>query len=357
MTKTLRDEDSDARHSQGRWLTRPTLGDVTQCLHCKPPEIGVGQSNTEFVSTRDHKNFSASRRLRLCLFALLTLLLTSTSFAADEDDDDPPPAAAQVNRGFFIGEENFDQWVFQGSNNAAAGKARIESTLKMKLAELRRVCDLTDAQSKKLSLAARGDMRQFYEEVEIVRKKFLKVRNDQNAFNQIWQEINPLQQKQMAGLFGDSSLFAKTVRNTLTPEQREKYQVVLDDRRRFRYQAAAELALHNLSNTAALRHDQHEALFKLITEETQPPLVFGQYDQYFVFYSLAKLPTAKLKPLLDDRQWKLLQASLQQGRAMEVNFMMQGMVEAPKGRILKSVRTFLAETDDQTDAPAASKTE
>lgn len=293
----------------------------------------------------------------LRLLAMPMILLASFALAADEDDDDPPAAAAPANNGFFIQEENFDQWIFQGSNNAAAGKARIESSVKMKLAELRRVCNLTDAQAKKLSLAARGDMRHFFEDVEIVRKKFLKVRNDQNAFNQIWQEINPLQQRQAAGLFGDSSFFAKTVRNTLTREQHEKYQVILDDRRRFRYQAAAEVALHTLSNTVALSHDQHETIFKLIIEETHPPLTFGQYDQYFVFYSLAKLPNAKLKPLLDDRQWKLLQPHLQQGRGMEANLMQQGMIEPPKGRILKSVRTILPDEDDLSEPPAAAKTE
>ena len=303
------------------------------------------------------KDPTPARPRWLRLLAPLMILWASFAFAADEDDDDPPAAEAQVNRGFVMQEANFDQWVFQGSVNAAAGKARMESSVKMKLAELRRVCDLTDAQSKKLSLAARGDMRQFFEDVEVVRKKFLKVRNDQNAFNQIWQEINPLQQRQAAGLFGDSSFFAKTVRNTLTREQHEKYQVVLDDRRRFRYQAAAELALHNMSNTVALRHDQHESIFKLIIEETQPPLTFGQYDQYFVFYSLAKLPTAKLKPLVDDRQWKLLQQHLQQGRAMESTLMQRGMIEPPKGRILKSVRTFLPEADDDSETPAAAKTE
>ena len=306
------------------------------------------------LPTMKIENPAPARPHWLRLLALPLILWASFAFA-DDDDDDPPAKDAPVNRGFFVQEENFDQWIFQGSNNASAGKARIESSVKMKLAELRRVCNLTDAQSKKLSLAARGDMRQFFEDVEIVRQKFLKVRNDQNAFNQIWQEINPLQQRQAAGLFGDSSFFAKTVRNTLTREQHDKYRIVLDDRRRFRYQAAAELALHNMSNTVALRHDQHEAIFKLIIEETQPPLTFGQYDQYFVFYSLAKLPNAKLKPLLDDRQWKLLQQHLQQGQGMEPTLMQQGMIEPPKGRILKSVRTFLSDAEDHSEAPAAAK--
>jgi len=288
----------------------------------------------------------------LRLLSLPLILLSSFAFA-DDDDDDAPAEEAQVNGGFFVEEANFDQWIFQGSANAATGKARIESSAKMKLAELRRVCDLTDAQSKKLSLATRGDMRRFFDEVEIVRRTFLKVRNDENAFNNIWQEISPLQRQQAAGLFGDSSFFAKTVRNTLTREQHTKYQAVLDERRHLRYQAAVDLALVNMSSTVALRHDQHEAIFKLLIEETQPPLIFGQYDQYFVFYSLSKLPAAKLQSLLDDRQWKLLQQPLQQGRSMEPTLMQQGMIEPPKGRILKSVRTFLPEDDDHADAAAA----
>ncbi len=344
-----------------RWLVLPTMLCLTKVAFIAPHEDSRAASDSNHRRNSSINNRLTSRGAMkatwLRLLALPMLLLAAFAFAADEDDDEPAPVENQVNRGFFIQEENFDQWVFQGSNNAAAGKARIESSVKMKLAELRRVCELTDAQAKKLTLAARGDMRQFFEEVEVVRKKFLKVRNDQNAFNQIWQEIHPLQQKQQAGLFGDSSFFAKTVRNTLTREQQEKYQVVLDDRRRFRYQAAVEVALHTLSNTVALHHDQHEAIFKLIIEETQPPLNFGQYDQYFVFYSLAKLPAAKLKPLLDDRQWKLIQQHLQQGRGMEANLMQQGMIEPPKGRLLKSVRTFLPDVEGDFEAPAATNAE
>ena len=42
---------------------------------------------------------------------------------------------------------------------------------------------------------------------------------------------------------------------------------------------------------------------------------------------------------------------------MESNLMQQGMIESPKGRILKSVRTFLPEADDHSEAPAATKAE
>lgn len=288
----------------------------------------------------------------LDVIALSAILMSSaTAFAApDEDDDDAPKAGAQANQGFMIAEENFDQWVFQGSRNAAAGRERINSNLKLKLDELNRVCGLTDAQKKKLTLAARGDMKRFFDDVEIVRQKFLKVRNDQNAFNNLWQEIGPLQQQQAKGLFGDTSLFSKMIRKTLTDEQQAKYQVVLEERRRFRYRAAIEVTLHNtLGNTVALRHHQHEALLKLMIDETPPPHIFGQYDQHAVMYEMSRLPTGKLKPLLDERQWKLLQQQFNQSRGMEATLIQQGIIDQPKPEILKSVRRFIIETDVDTE--------
>jgi hypothetical protein len=287
-----------------------------------------------------------SRNL-LGVLALPAILFGSVAaFAAPDDDDEPPEAdAVQVNRGFMIQEANFDQWVFQGSRNAAAGRERINSHLKLKLDELNRVCDLTEDQQKKLTLAARGDMKRFFDQVEEVRRKFLKVKNDRNGFNNVWQEIQPLQQKQAAGLFGDTSLFAKTTRRTLTDEQQAKYRIVLEERRRFRYRAAIEVSLHTLGNTIALRHDQHEAVLKLLVVETQPPYVFGRYDHHAVMYEMSRLPAAKLKPLLDERQWKLLQQQFNQSRGMEAILIQNGIIAQPKAEtlILKSVRTFIGE--------------
>ena len=286
-----------------------------------------------------------SRNLRrLC--AVMAILLAPLVACAAPDDGEPPPAAGdQANEGFMMEESNFDQWIFQGSGSAAAGRARINSHLKLKLDEVNRICDLTEAQQKKLTLAARGDMKRFFDQVEDVRKKFLAVKNDQNAFNQIWQEINPLQMKQAAGLFGETSLFAKMLRKTLTDEQQAKYRSVVEERRRFRYRATIEVSLITLGNTLALRHEQHEALLKLLIEETQPPHVFGQFDNYLVLYRLANLPAPKLKGLFDERQWKLLQPQLNQGRNLEAHLAQNGVIDAPKAAvangILNTVRAFI----------------
>jgi hypothetical protein len=250
---------------------------------------------------------------------------------SSEDDTEPPPVADLAIDAFAIDESNFDQWIFQGSGSSTAGKARMDAYLKLKIEELTRVCELSELQKKKLTLAARGDMKRFFDQVEVVRKKFQAVKNDRNGFNQIWQEISPLQQKQQIGLFGDSSMFAKTLQKTLTEEQLVSYRKVTEDRRRYRFRASIEVALVNLGNTVALRHDQHQALVKLIVDESALPHSFGQFDEHLVTYAMSKIPAAKLKAIVDDRQWKLLQPHLNQGRGMEAFLAQQGVIDAPKG--------------------------
>ena len=271
------------------------------------------------------------------ILSWLSMLIVPTALLATEDDIEPP-AVPVANAGFMIDESNFDQWIFQGSGTAAAGRARINSHLKLNLDELNRTCDLTDVQRKKLALAAQGDMKRFFDQVEALRKKFLAVRNDQNAFNQLWQEIHPLQQKQQAGLFDESSMFEKTLRSTLNEEQQQRYRKVTDERRRFRYRASIQTSLVSLSDTVALKDDQHKAIAKLLLEETALPLRFGQQDQQVVLYGLSKLPSAKLKAILNDRQWKLMQPQINQGQAMEQFLAQNGFIEAPKGGGAKGIR-------------------
>ena len=266
---------------------------------------------------------------------LLAVVLGSAAALASMDDFEPPPGGDAVNNNngnFNVQEAQFDQWIYQGSGNPDAGRARINAHLKLKIDELVRVCALTEVQRHKLALAGRGDVKRFNDQVEEVRKKFLLVKNDQQKFNQIWQDINPLQQKLAAGLFGENSMFAKTVQKTLSEEQQAGFRRIDEEHRRFRYEAIILSALISFETTVGFRGNQHDELTKLLLTETKPPRAFGQYDSYFVMYSLSKLPAAKLKALLDDRQWKLLQQQLNQGRAMEQTLAQMGLIDAPKGK-------------------------
>ena len=291
---------------------------------------------------------------KTCSIAIVFLIVgASFACAAPDDVEAVKQDEQQINVQFFqMDENNFDANVFQPSGNAKAARTQIETKLKLQLDELQRVCGITEAQKQKLTLAASSDIKRFFDDVDRIRKKVKAGKIDQNAWNNIWQEIQPLRNKQTVGLFGDTSFFAKTVRKTLSEEQIQKYDVVVNERRKFRYRATLEVVVTNLASTVPLRHSQHEAIVKLLLDETQPPPTFGQYDQYLVMYQLGKLAEPKLKPLLEEHQWKLLQGQIQQFKGMEPFLIQNGLIpkedEELKARV--TVKKRLPALDQQADA-------
>ncbi|HET6424466.1 MAG TPA: hypothetical protein VFG20_12330 [Planctomycetaceae bacterium] len=279
--------------------------------------------------------------IRFTATALAWVVVASFMQAAIAAPDDVEPVEKAVAEGDFnIDESNFDQWVFQGNGNASAGKERLKARLNLQVAEIDRLCGLTSEQKNKLLLAARGDTKRFFDQVEEVRKKFLAVRQDQNAFNNIWQDIQPLQRQVSVGLHGETSLFYKSLQRTLTEEQLRRYREVQDERRKYRYRASIEVVLTNLENSVPLKHAQHAALVKLILEETSTPIAFGQYDQYLIMHQLSKLGEAKVKPLLDERQWTQMKLQFDQARGMEPFLIQQGLLpkDAAEERIINAVK-------------------
>ena len=112
---------------------------------------------------------------------------------------------------------------------------------------------------EELELASRGDIKRFFDKVEVKRKAFQLVRNDQQKFGEFYQQIQPLQQTFNQGLFGDDSLFAKTVKKTLDPGQLAQYDDLSRQRRQLRQQAMLGRVLATLDNSLALEIRQRRA--------------------------------------------------------------------------------------------------
>lgn len=263
----------------------------------------------------------SARRTILCVCLALWLSITATAIAQSDDDDDPPEEALlgqpQVQN-FEMPENQFDQWVFQNFPTAAGARKKLEQMLTLQLDDVDRACQLSEAQKKKLLLAGRGDILRFFESVEVVRKKFLLVRKDQQKFNEIWQDISPLQVKFQAGLFSDGSFYHKTLRNMLKGEQLSKYSEIDNERRKFQYRAKVELVVAMLENALPLRDEQRQKVIALIVEETKPPRSFGQQqDYYVVMWNISKIPEKTLKPLFSDAEWKALNQQFAQVRGLE----------------------------------------
>lgn len=214
-------------------------------------------------------------------------------------------------------DEMFDQWVFQQDRNDAGARQRLDSLLALRIEEVDRVSQLTEAQKKKLQLVGKGDMRRFFARYEIVKKKFQKLKNDQQKMQEIWRDISPLQTSLQAGLFHEDSLLVKSLVHTLTAEQFARYGVVVRERRAFRRRAAIELTVAFLEQTFPLRADQRRDLLALLTKQTRLGRRMGQYEHFVIMIQLDRMPEEKLKPLFDSAQWKAVKQHLTRIENME----------------------------------------
>lgn len=272
----------------------------------------------------------------LKLFAVLALTAAvgpgRGAWAQEVDDDGndlPEPALMVAQPQFMVAEEQFDQWVFGNLRNTTSAREHLKSKLAMQVDEIDRISKLNDAQKAKLRLAAAGDLKRVFERIEEKRKQFQLVRTDQQKFGAFYQEIQPLQQSLQQGIFGDGSLFSKTITRTLDSEQNERYQKIQSDRRRYRYRSRIDLAVALIDNAAGLSAEQRRRLTKLIVDETREPSKFGQYDYLVVVLQLSKLPEAKVKPIFSDVQWRLLGQQFAQAKGMEPFLKQNGFFEEP----------------------------
>jgi len=264
----------------------------------------------------------------LTIAVVLTIVGAGPVARAQDDEEEEPAPAAPAGRVFMMNDAQFDQWVFgnMGQGNAVVARNRLDSLLTLHVDDLERACGLTPAQKKKFVLAGRGDIKRFFDRVEEMRKKFDKVKNDQNAFGQIWQEIRPLQSTFNAGLFGEGSIFSKALKTTLSSEQTARHERVERDRLLYRYWARVDLALELLNNAVGFTAEQSEQLLKLLAEETRPPKRLGQNDYYAVLYQIALVPEAKVKPIFDEVQWRLLSRQLAQAKGLGMWLKQNGFV-------------------------------
>ncbi|WP_010586576.1 hypothetical protein [Schlesneria paludicola] len=286
-------------------------------------------------------------------FVVLTLAALASVISAHAAPDDVPAAkpVQPAPQQFVMDEANLEANLFTPHGNAKIARQRIESKLKLQLDEMHHCCQLSEIQRQKLTFAASTDIKRYFDEVDAVRKKYREGKQDQEAWQNIWQEIHPLQMKLAAGLFGANSFFAKTVKTTLTEEQFAKYDTIVSERRQFRYRSSVEIVLTSIEETVPLRERQHDAIVNLLVEETQPPAAFGPYDQHVVCYYISRLPDTKLKSLLDARQWELLQNHVKRFRGTEQFLVEQGLlpqneVDGPQRRLrLRKIGSIIGPAD------------
>jgi hypothetical protein len=241
-------------------------------------------------------------------------------------------------------DDQFERWVFQQDGTASRARQRLESLLATQIENIDRACRLTDAQKKKLQLAGRGDIKRYFDRYERVKRKSQLLERDEQNFQEIQRDINPLRVTLLRGLFDEDSLLIKSLPNTLTGEQFTRYGTMARQRRASLHRASIEQAIALLQRGMPLRDAQRRELITLMTNETKPARTSSQYDCYVLLLQLGRLPEAKLKPLFGETQWEMVNRQLAQVKELEPMLRQSGQ---------------LSDEDDETDRtnaqPAAPK--
>jgi len=285
------------------------------------------------------------RRWHNCLLAIAVLSwLFSAGFAAlagdfvEEEDDDAVPVAGERQIVFTV--QQFDQMIFGAQQvrqvmqvvrkvdgvqviesvatpqpSEAAFRNRMEATAAVEIEAVDRRVSLTEGQKKKLKLAARGDIAQVVSRAAELRPKMTAKPMTQQQYTELMKELQPLRMSQQYGIIGENSLFRKTLRRTLTGEQRVHWQVLERERQKVVIETAIQTWQRN-ANGLKLTDESRQKFIELILDHGQLPQSVGPYGQYIVLLE-ANLLRDRLEPLLTAAEWEKFETQLVVARRVE----------------------------------------
>jgi hypothetical protein len=249
------------------------------------------------------------------LACVATFVIVAPVSARPDDDDDEEeakpaaPVPLQVVR--VLEEADFNRWIFRNNTDGLAGaRKEMDTILALHIDDIDRTCNLTEAQKKRLQLAGRGDIKQFYVLYETARRKFLEVRQNPQKMNAFFAEISPLQTKVQSGILDEDSLLFRSLHNTLTSEQWALFEARSRERRASRYECQIEIAVGMLEMNVPLTNSQRRELIGALKKLTRPPRKLGALTHQVVMYQMAHLPDAEIKTLFDEVQWKAVRTQI-----------------------------------------------
>jgi len=270
------------------------------------------------------------RRFAWLGMAVLAAMIAIGGVTRAQDDlDDGDQVEVNAAGMVFIqqqqpGIEQFEQWVFNRMGGAGIARNRLKAALELHIDEINRFCGMTEPQKRKLQLAGQGDIKRFFDRVDEAKRRYLLVMNDQN--HNIWEDVQPLQNALNVGIFGDESIFAKTVKTTLDSEQAAMLAENEASRSRNRYQVTIDWFVTHIDKMLGMTAEQRSRLANLL-KETPPPRRFGSSDYYYLMYRIGQFAEDRVRPIFDDLQWRLFSVQLNQARGMQQWLKNNGMIE------------------------------
>jgi hypothetical protein len=241
----------------------------------------------------------------------------------DEQPQEGVPPRIPAQRQPVIDFEQMERWVF-GSGNADEARAHLERRLAGEIQAIDECVELRPEQKRKLELAGRGDIKHRLDAVREKLNRFDRANVDHVQARVMLMELQPLRTEWNRNPFGEESLLAKTLANTLTPEQHSRREkTVLASS----YRSRVEWVVFPLDRQLRLSREQHRRFVKVIVEETRPLKRYGELDDSAVLLQASWVPEDKLRPIFDVTQWRMLRGAFMRARAMEDTLIADGYLE------------------------------
>ena len=201
----------------------------------------------------------------------------------------------------------FDRWISFQFRSPVRARDQLEMRLARRLLDLGAECHLTEAQTKKLQLAGRGDIKRFMDRVNRIARVMEDPRSSVDDLRTARLEMNDLDSRASPRIFDDDSLLYKTLGSTLKPDQAAAREKALRERNAVRYRRAVVVAMLSMKANLGMNDDQCTRLAALLVQETRPPRKFGNAtDVALVHFQASRIPEAKIRPIFDDAQWRML---------------------------------------------------
>lgn len=227
------------------------------------------------------------------------------------------PLIGQSLLGQQVNNQVLQAYVLQNENLAQVEK-KLSAKAQVMIDASRELLNLDEAQLSTVSLACRGDIARFMQDLTELdlHTQDIDMQNlgqNQELMQRIWPILMPARQKIEQGLHGEHSLFYKTLDSLLSQEQKEIYEQHQQQKLLRQTLAISRLTLAEFEKKMPLSKKQRDRIIELIEQSPKPKKIEQSMSYYLGIIILAKLPVAEMSEILTEDQLKQFQRFTRNG--------------------------------------------
>jgi hypothetical protein len=213
-------------------------------------------------------------------------------------------------------DQDFERTIFGRQRTAAEARRTCTDTLTARIAEVDRLCALSEAQKEKLRLMGQGDIKRFFDLVERLRDE-LKNSPEPWHGHQLFDATGDVRMMFLSGLFHEYSLFRKGMSNILDTKQLVVYVQQLERSRQNRHEDNAKRVMSLLETSVYLSDAEQNEFSQLILREIPPCLSDGPYEVHYLLLQMGRLAEKRPERFSNRRLRELILSYKHQFESME----------------------------------------